>query len=206
MKKFFPIVFCALFLVVSCKKNKEAITPETPEPEKPVVVENFIFQSINYSLKSDHKEILVFEEKKLSTLINRTSVTQSIEANTSGVYEYSLFKNDGDQIFNIKDPQKIEIRVPQYVIDKRIYLGDAKWKYSTMGETLPTTLKVEQSIPVQPNTQTTASALLTYRENTIPYVATFVGEKTGKKIEINGTWTGRSLLGVDFREKTEPVK
>lgn len=206
MKKFLPLVFCALFLVVSCKKNREVVVPETSEPEKPAAVEEFVFQSINYSLKPDYKENLVFEEKRLSSLENGTSLTQYIQANTSGIYEHSLFKSDNDQTFKIKDLENLSISVPQYVVNRNIYLGDKRWKYSTMGENLPTTLNVKQDIPVKPNTTTVVTAHLTYRENTILYVATFIGEKTGKKIEVNGTWKGKSLFGVDFKDESGPLK
>lgn len=193
------IAVCAL-TIYSCSNNDEF------DPS------NFRLQSIKWKLDANDTEKIDTIELPTTKDINHTDesmyVTFSIE---NQIEEISQFFCDDSELFNTLIPQDTTILVSitnntkDFSSKYTELQSDIKAPFNLGKNVLPPHSKSKNTIKVPPHTQVTTTSIVSMKEGTATYSATFIKDN-GEIILITGKWKRVILDGTKMSHVFEDVK
>lgn len=197
MKKLAFMVFC-IFLFSSCKKEMESVIKEPKDV--------YVFQDIKYflgegdGLKIDTVSIYSKE------FFNTTSTDTSLSLDSLEQAETSQFFIKEESSFTLRINDSLKICVPVLVSDGKIFTGNKKWEYSeTEKETLSTS-SYTSTFSLTAHTKCTIEIYAIRRNISTSYIATYIAEKTGEVLEVEGKWRGIQIYSYDTHGAWDPIK
>lgn len=214
MKKI-VILLMSVFFLAACS-NEDSVNDiiiDEEEKEEAIDTDIYVFENIQYYYE-DVNDLQISTYKDSTIYINGSEKTIEIfmKPNETVLRRTSqFFPNEKPDVnFEINDLPKISIPHESFKDSFNYRIGTwfsisglEEWKYSEEKEELPysgSTTTGKTGLP--PHTKIYALHEYEKYDLTALYEATFIGEKSGKKIKVSGRWKGQwySLSGVTTGE------
>lgn len=179
-------------LPVACTKDSVEETVVLP-PES----DKYTFIELIYDF-NDKEELdfnLVAKDLEYN---NPSSVEQVLRIGDNIAVKNFMFFESNDELVGSFFHDSINVQIPEYIDDKRIYLTKNKYLFSSNNINLPLGQNLSDSLIIEPNSRVKIKVKQVLKEYTIGFNLIYRDNISNQKRSIHGKWKCIKFVRLDY--------
>lgn len=182
VKKYVLLISMLTLLLVACDKDNAENNVEPP-----IDTERYTFIDFKYNF-SDKEEIEFDQLLKNIKYNNPTNAEQALPVGDVSSVKNFMFFQSNDEIADYFFNDSIEVNIPEYIDDERIYLTKEKYLFSLNNVNLPINNLPNDTLTIDANSTVNININLVLKEYTVGFELIYRDNILNKQKTVSGKW------------------